>query len=155
MCAMSKRKLQELCKSYEKPNATLNVGVEKSDSISFSVKYRLSKDEVERFVYNICDYVINADIGTFCLEMKDYYIRVETIKTYTDLDVQDESQWWNIVYGTPIYAMIVGSERRPVIFNGREYDDNLAIDTEQYEEMLDAIKQKIAYYIRRTPGLSV
>lgn len=155
MRVMSKRKLQELYKSYEKPNATLNVGVERDDGISFSVKYRLSRDEIERFVYNVCGNTINPDIGTFCPEMKDYYIRVETIKTYTDLDVQDESQWWDIVYGTPIYAMLTGSEKHPVIFNGREYDDNLVIDTEQYEEMLDAIKQKIAYYITQTPSVSV
>lgn len=150
----NKTKLQNLYKAYARPNATMTVGKSEDDKVVFSVQYRLSMNEVQNFVDNVCGCIVNPDIGTFHPEMKDYYIRVETIKNYTNLSTQDESQWWDIVYGTPIFAMIAGSDKHPVVFDGREYDDNMVIDTEQYERILDAIDQKIAYYIKRTLGLS-
>lgn len=146
MCVDKNDKLHTVHMCYKKPDATLSIG-DSDNKVTFTVKRRLSMDEFKAFVDNVCGCVVNPDIKTYCPEMKDYYIRIETIKNYTDLNVIDESQWWNIVYGTPIYAMITGSDRRPVIFEGREYDDNIVIDTGQYECMLDAIEKKIEYYV--------
>ena len=154
MFADNKTKLQKLYKAYAKPDAIMTVGTNEDDKVVFSVQYRLSMNEAQNFVDNVCGCIVNPDNGTFHPEMKDYYIRVETIKSYTNLSTQDECQWWDIVYGTPIFAMITGSDKHPVVFDGREYDDNMVIDTEQYERILDAIDQKIAYYIKRTPGLT-
>lgn len=154
MFAGSEIELQELYKVFDKPEATLTVGTDKHRLV-FSVQHRLSMDEWQSLIDNVCNAVLNPDIGAFYPEMKDYCIRVETIKHYTNLRVRDESQWWNVVYGTPIFAMITGSDKHPAVFDGREYDDNLVIDTEQYERVLEAIDQKIAYYLAKLPNFTV
>ena len=61
----------------------------------------------------------------------------------------EDGRCWNLVYGTPIFAMVTGHDKRPVIFGSWEYDDNMVIDVEQYEQILNAIDKKIEYAIMR------
>ncbi len=124
---------------------TLSVG-DRDDKFEFVVKRRLNATEVSGIIKTVCDGVVDAETGTYHPELKDYFLRVAVIKTYTNIDLPDNDKRWNLVYGTPVFAMVVGHENRPVIFEGWDYDDRV-IDVEQYEQILTAIDQKIAYVV--------
>lgn len=117
------------------------------DRFEFEVKHRLSVDEVTDIVADVCNEVVNTETGDYRPELKDYFLRVAVLKTYTNLTLpQGEKCWW-LVYATPVFAMITGHDRRPVAFDGRDYDDNMVIDVEQYEQIIAAIDQRITYAI--------
>lgn len=46
--------------------------------------------------------------------------------------------------------MVTGHYKRPVIFDGIEYEDNEVIDVEQYEQILSAIDQKIEHLLEQS-----
>lgn len=138
--------IEALCeKSSVNKTTTLSVGG-RDDKFEFVVKRRLSAAEVSGVVETVCAGVVDTETGTYHPELKDYFLRVAVIKTYTNIDFPDNDKCWNLVYGTPVFAMVVGHENHPVIFEGREYDGSM-IDVEQYEQILTAIDQKIAYEI--------
>ncbi len=134
---------------YEKysvnKTTTLSVGG-RDDKFEFTVKRRLNAAEVSGIVETVCAGVVDTETGVYHPELKDYFLRVAVIKTYTNIDLPDNDKCWNLVYGTPVFARVVGHENRLVIFEGREYEDSM-IDVEQYEQILTAIDQKIAYEI--------
>ena len=83
------------------------------------------------------------------LKLKDYYLRVAVISTYTNIDLPEANgECWDMVYGTPVFAMVAGHENRPVIFENWDYDCPV-IDVEQYEQILNAIDKKIDYILMR------
>lgn len=124
---------------------TLSVG-DRDSKFELVVKRRLNAAEISGIVETVCGGVVDAVTGAYHPELKNYFLRVAVIKTYTNIDLPDNDKRWNLVYGTPVFAMVVGHENRPVIFDGWEYDDGM-IDVEQYEQILAAIDQKIAYAI--------
>lgn len=134
---------------YEKcsvnKTATLSVGG-RDGKFEFVVKRRLNAEEVSGIVETVCNGVVDAETGAYHPEFKDYFLRMAVIKTYTNIDLPDNDKCWNLVYGTPVFARVVGHENRTVIFEGRDYYDGM-IDVEQYEQILTAIDQKIAYAI--------
>lgn len=145
---MQKVSISQLENLYREFNTnsrvSLSVGSGKN-RFEIKVKHRLSMDDVNSLVSDVCDGVLNASLRTYKPELQDYYLRKAVLKAYANLDLPQSEDCWELVYGTPIFAMIVGHDRRPVIFNGRYYDDNLVIDIEQYEQIISAINQKIAY----------
>lgn len=149
---MARVKVSELEKLYEKYNektiTTLSLGNEE-DRFTFEVKYRLTEKEVADIVDMVCDETVDIRNRIYRPEMKDYFLRIAVLKTYTNLTMPKGANGWKLAYGTPVFAMVTGHERRPVIFDGYYYDDNMVIDVEQYEQMLCAIEAKIAYRLRK------
>lgn len=147
---MTKVKIVELEKLYDECNdreiISLSVG-NGENKFSFEVKHRLSEKEVSDVVETVCRGVFDMETGTYRPELRDYFLRIAVLKAYTNLTLPKGAKSWNLVYGTPIFAMITGHDRRPIIFNGRDYDDNMVIDVEQYEQILAAIDQRITYAV--------
>lgn len=135
----------EKCKTAK--TLTLSIG-DRDDKFEFTVKHRLNAAEMSDIVDDVCNGVIGS---TYRPELKDYFLRVAVIKVYTNIDLQDNDRCWDLVYGTPIFAMVTGYENRPVIFEGWDYDDRI-IDVEQYEQILTAIDQRIAYALTNHMG---
>lgn len=100
-------------------------------------------------VDRVCAGVINIETGLFRPELKDYLLRLAVLETYTNLTVAEGADSWNLAYGTPVFAMVTGHYKRPVIFGGIEYEDNEVIDVEQYEHILSAIDQKIEHLLEQ------
>lgn len=152
---MAKVKTSELEKLYNRYNGSeilslsVNCGEGKFD---FEVKHRLDADEMAKVVKEVCSGVVDNMTGTYRPEMKDYLLRKAVLKAYTNLTLPKGEKCWNLVYGTPVFAMVAGHERRPVFFNGREYDENMVIDVEQYEQIISAIDRRIAYIITQNIG---
>lgn len=147
---MGKVSISELEKLYEKYNTaeTLSLSLgNMDDRFEFEVKHRLDAAEVVDIVTEVCNGVVDVVSGTYRPELKDYFLRKAVLNTYTNLTLPQDGRCWNLLYGTPVFAMVTGHDRRPVVFEGRDYDDNMVIDVEQYEQMLTAIDQKIAYAI--------
>lgn len=138
--------LEALCEKCS-VNKTTVLSVDGRDNkFEFVVKRRLNAAEVSGIVETVCDGVVDTETGAYHPELKDYFLRVAVIKAYTNIDLPDNEKRWNLVYGTPVFARVVGHENRSVFFEGRDYDDG-TIDVEQYEQILTAIDQKIAYEI--------
>lgn len=117
---------------------------------NFEAKHRLSVWDAAKIVADVCNGVVDSEAGFYYPELRDYCLRVAVLKTYTNLALPSEKAGcWDLVYGTPIFAMVTGHDKRPVTFDGREYDDNMVIDVEQYEQILKAIDQKIDYALMR------
>ncbi len=135
-------------KCYERPPVCLSVGTG-DDRMEVEVKHRLSADEMSAIVDNVCAGVIDSATGLLHPELKDYYLRRSVLESYTNLKLPEETSAWDLVYGTPIFAMVTGNCKRPVIFDGFEYDDNEVIDVEQYEQLVTTIDQKIEYAMRQ------
>ena len=145
-------KLKELYERFNQPQSrTLHVDTgDGGDRFSFEVRHQIGIDEAEAIVDTVCDAVVEPQTGAYHPERKDYYLRRAVLKAYTDIGLPDGGECWEMVYGTPIFAMITGSDKHPVIFDCREYDDNRVIDIEQYEQILAAIEQKIAHSLELT-----
>lgn len=126
----------------------LSIGTGK-DKFTFTVKHRLSAEEMTDVTEYVCDRVVNEMAYEYHPELKDLYLRAAVIRTYTDICLPQDDSCLRLVYGTPIFAMITGHCKRPVVFDGRDYDDNMVIDVEQYEQIIVAIDQKIAYMLSR------
>lgn len=144
--------MNELERVYEKYNIherqSLSIG-SGDDRFSFAVKHRLSADEMTSITDYVCGKVVDEESGKYCPELKDLYLRAAVIGTYTDICLPQDDSCLQLMYGTPVFAMITGHYRRPVVFDGRDYDENLVIDVEQYEQVITAIDQKIAYMLTR------
>lgn len=142
--------VSKLIALFEKNNigaaSLLTIGGD--DGFEVKVKRHLNADDMAHIANEVCEAVAQPDIDSFRAEWKDFFIRVAVLETYAGLTLPDGEDRWNIVYSTPLFAMITGHERRPVIFNGHEYDDNRVIDVEQYEQLLAAIDQKIECALR-------
>jgi len=146
---ISVSKLEELYEKYtDKATISLSVG-SGEDKLGVVVKHRLSADEAENIVTTVCEGVVDRETGDYHPEWKDYCLRVAVLENYSNITLPRGDERWDMVYGTPVFAMITGHERRPVFFDGFEYDDNLVIDVEQYEQILAAIDQKIEYILRQ------
>lgn len=137
---------------YEKYNnheyQSLNIG-SGEDRFTFTVKHRLSAEEMTNITEYVCSGVVDEASKRYHPELKDLYLRTAVIRIYTDICLPQDDSYLRLVYGTPIFAMITGHYRRPVAFDGRDYDDNMVIDVEQYEQIIAAIDQKIAYTLTR------
>lgn len=119
------------------------------DRLRIEVKHRLNANEVATLVDSVCDGVVDSETGLFRSELKDYYLRRAVLSVYTNLAMPEGTNAWDYLYGTPIFAMVTGHDKRPVTFNGIDYEDNEVIDTEQYEQILLAIDQKINYALQQ------
>lgn len=142
--------LERLYKKYnilDRQYLTIDNG---NDEFRFSVKCRLDKDDVVNMVRDVCAGVFDKRTGEYHPELKDYYLRVAVIKAYTDIALPPDDSSWRLVYGTPIFAMVTGHCRRPVEFGGRDYDDNMVIDVEQYEQIISSIDNVIAHAMEIT-----
>lgn len=113
----------------------------------FEVKHRLTTDETLNLVSRVCNGVIGQERDVYLPELKDFYLRLAVLENYTNILLPEEHESWELVYGTPIFAMVTGHTQRPVIFDRYEYDDNQVIDVEQYENILRAIDEKISFYV--------
>lgn len=123
---------------------------EGEDRFDFEVKHRLSTNDSTSIVTTVCDGVVDSATGSYCPELKDYFLRVAVLKAYTNLTLPEGDRCWDLVYGTPIFAMVAGHDKRPVTFGGWEYDDNQVIDVEQYEQIVAAIDQKIVHILNQS-----
>lgn len=132
----------------EIPATYLAVG-NSDNKLSIEVKYRLNADETATVVDHVCAGVVDNRTGLFRPELKDYFLRLAVLETYTNLTVAEDADSWNVAYGTPVFAMVTGHYKRPVIFGGIEYEDNEVIDVEQYEQILSAIDQKIEHLLEQ------
>lgn len=143
----SGKELQELYERFSPPQShILRVDTgDGGDRFLFEVRRQIDIDEAEEIVNSVCDAVVDPITGAYHPERKDFYLRKAVLNAYTNICLPQDSKCWEMVYGTPVFAMITGSDKRPVIFNCHEYDDNRVIDTEQYEQILAAIEQKIAH----------
>lgn len=147
---MNRVDVSKLENLYNKCNSSETISLfagQGEDKFEFVVKHRLDAEAVKRFVSEVCRCVADVETGEYKPELKDFYIRVAVLENYTNLSLPKDESRWRLVYGTPVFAMVTGHERRPVVFNGRDYDENMAIDIEQYECILAAIDEKIAYII--------
>lgn len=119
------------------------------NELKLEVKRRLDACEVEYIVTAVSQCVVNPKTGVYRPWLKDYFLRMAVLETYTNLDFPDNfDACWSLVYDTPIFAKLTGNHKRPVTFRDWDYDDNDIIDAEQYEQILMAIEQMIAYAIR-------
>ena len=123
---------------------------EGEDRFDFEVKHRLNTNDAKSIVTTVCDGVVDSATGSYRPELKDYFLRVAVLKAYTNLTLPKGDRCWDLVYGTPIFAMVAGHDKRPVTFGSWEYDDNQVIDVEQYEQIVAAIDQKIAYLLNQS-----
>lgn len=115
----------------------------------FEVKHRLTAEETLKLVSRVCSGVIPQEGDVYLPELKDFYLRLAVLENYTNVSLSEEHEGWELVYGTPIFAMVTGHTQRPVLFDGYEYDDNQLIDVEQYENIIRAIDEKIKFYVRQ------
>lgn len=72
----------------------------------------------------------------------DWIIRTATIMAYTNLDLKSVPRCSEIIYGTPLYAMLVGCPERPIYFEGEAYTEP-AVDTEQYYTVLALVSNAL------------
>lgn len=133
-------------KCYEIPVTCLTIG-NGDNKLSIEVKYRLTSDETATVAARVCAGVMDSETGSFRPELKDYFLRLAVLETYTNLAVAEDADTWNVAYGTPVFAMVTGHHKRPVVFGRIEYEDGEAIDVEQYEQILSAIDQKIEHLL--------
>ena len=144
--------ISDLERIYEKYNRHeyqyLSIGTG-DDKLTFTVRYRLTAEEMTSITEYVCGNVVGEASKQYHPELKDLYLRTAVIRTYTDICLPQDDSCLRLVYGTPIFAMITGHYRRPVAFDGRDYDDNMVIDVEQYEQIIAAIDQKIGYTLAR------
>lgn len=149
---MGKVSVSELEALYELYNENKTVYLHfgrGENSFEVEVKRRLNADEAMDIVTYVCNKVVNPETGDYNPELKDYFLRVAVLKTYTNLMLPEDKRCWDFVYGTPIFAKITGNERRPVIFGNWDYGcDDAVIDVEQYEQIVTAIDQLIDYTVR-------
>lgn len=136
-------------KCSELPVTYLMVG-NSDNKVRVEVKYRLNADETATVVDRVCAGVVDSETGLFHSELKDFFLRLAVLETYTNLAVSEDTDSWNLAYGTPVFAMVTGHYKRPVIFDGIEYEDNEVIDVEQYEQILSAIDQKIEHLLEQS-----
>lgn len=115
----------------------------------FEIKHRLTVEETLKLVSRVCRGVIPQEGDVYLPELKDFYLRLAVLENYTNISLPEEHEGWELVYGTPIFAMITGHTQRPVLFDGYEYDDNQVIDVEQYEHIVQAIDEKINFHVRQ------
>ena len=144
---VSVSELQEL---YEKCNHadiyTLHVDTGNSDNrFEFQVKHRIGIGEAIEIVDSVCNAVVEPGTGAYHPERKDYALRMAVLKAYTNICLPNGDECWDLVYGTPIFAMVTGRDKCPISFECHEYDDNRIIDVEQYEQLVAAIEQRIAH----------
>lgn len=139
-------RIYEKYNSHERQYLYLDTG---DDKLTFTVKHRLNTEEITSITEYVCDRVVNEMTSEYHPELKDLCLRTAVIRTYTDICLPQDDNCLRLVYGTPIFAMITGHYRRPVVFDGRDYDENMVIDVEQYEQIIAAIDQKIAYTLTR------
>lgn len=133
----------------ETPVTCLTVG-NGDKKLRIEVKYRLDADETAMVVDRVCAGVVDSGTGSFHPDLKDYFLRLAVLETYTNLTVAEDADSWSVAYGTPVFAMVTGHYKRPVIFGGIEYEDNELIDVEQYEQILSAIDQKIEHLLEQS-----
>lgn len=153
---MSVSDWERLYKRYEeKDSFTVTFNCD-DEEISCRVKHRLSPKEVMNLVASVYGGVIDIENDVYYPELKDYFLRIAVLEAYTNITLpQGLDKCWKLVYGTPVFAMITGSESEPVAFSKMEFD-NAEIDTEQYKNIVAAIDEKIAFgvsQITRASGL--
>lgn len=142
--------LESLYEHYNKyPFRVLSVG-EGDSKFTFEVKYRLNASDTAALVDSVCEGVVDTETGEYHPELKDYFLRVAVLNAYTNLTLPIDDTSWNLVYGTPVFAKVVGSDRLPVGFCGWDFDDITSnIDADQYMQILIAIDQKIEYTLEK------
>lgn len=116
------------------------------------VKPKLTKKEAE----NLTDLMVGASIDKLRFYPTrfgaDWIIRLTTIKAYTDFDFNTISKPSDIVYDSPLYAMLVGCPEHPVHFEGTAYTEP-AIDTEQYYTILARVDDELDKFIKHSEQL--
>lgn len=139
--------LETICSESNINNSTSITVGRGEKRVEIEVKHRLNMDDVTKLVSEVCEGVFDTNKKVYRPELQDFYLRKAVLENYTNLDLPQNKECWELVYGTPVFAMVTGHDKRPVIFNGREYDDNLVIDTDQYEQIISAINMKISYIL--------
>ena len=111
------------------------------NKLTIEVKYRLSIDEAIAVVDSVCNGVVNPKTGEYHPELKDYFLRIAVLRAYTNLVLPEGNLCWDLVYGTPIFTKVVGSDHNIdcMISN---------IDIDQYNQIVDAIDRKIESTIK-------
>lgn len=147
--SVSVSELENLYSQYNSRDALRLFVGEGESRFEFEVR-RLSASDAANIVATVCGGVIDSASGSYHPELKDYLLRVAVLKTYTSIALPEGDRCWDLVYGTPIFAMVAGHDKRPVTFGGWEYDDKEIIDIEQYEQIVAAIDQKIDYTLNKS-----
>lgn len=149
MTKLTEKEINELYDAYNQSEMKAILLDTANGKLSINVKHRLTKYDVVHIVDYVTDGVVDKVHLGFHPENKNYCLRMAVLRAYTDIDIpDDENLRWRLAYGTPLFAMITGHENRPVKFEDRDYDDNMIIDVEQYEQVLAAIEQLIDFQVK-------
>lgn len=113
--------------------------------MDIEVKTYLLKEEANNFVQSAvnrtCE-MINAAHGV----ERDFNIKVLALHAYTNIFLHDDiplDDWINdIVYSTPLYALMTGTEENPAYFEGEKYTSAI-IDMAQYHDLISSIKDTV------------
>lgn len=117
--------------------------------MDIEIKTTLSADEERRFTDFILSYIVN--IVSIAPELNqgliNWAIRTATILLYTNFTLENAyglyeeggiAKFTELLYGTPLYAMLAGSPEHPVHFDGKAYTEP-AIDIEQFDTILKSV----------------
>lgn len=134
--------IEQICANIKSSPHELDYG-----GMKISVKPYLNRAECSDFVYNIAMYLLERYSDTGSLVWADRIIRAFTILTYTNIGISEylgnmskcdeEDILIPLVYETPIYAQMVGTEQKPQYFRGVAYTKPL-INVEQFNSLVDA-----------------
>lgn len=108
----------------------------------------LSAQDVTDFVYHVMSAVASAITDESQLVNIDWIIRATTIIKYTNfkfedmLTPEDMHGFTELLYGTPLYAMLVGSPERPVSCGNKVYTTP-AVDIEQYRAIISTVENTL------------
>jgi len=108
----------------------------------------LSAEDVASFVYHVMSAVAGAVTDEKQLVNIDWIIRATTIIKYTNFkfeDIQTEEDLHGLtelLYGTPLFAMLAGSPERPVSCGNKVYTSP-AVDIEQYRAIISTVENTL------------
>ncbi|MPM01427.1 hypothetical protein SDC9_47667 [bioreactor metagenome] len=120
--------------------------------IDIEVTPILSAEEVLDFIYQVMTIVIAQTTDGGQVVNIDWIIRAVTIIKYTNFkldDVHSERDicgFTELLYGTPLFAMLVGSPERPVYCGNKAYTSP-AVDIEQYQAIISTVENTLPKYI--------
>lgn len=107
---------------------------------NIEVKPTLTVEEASSFAAFLLEWIARSIQEPELLPTLDWALRTATIASYTDypIDENDIEGLVNFLYGTPLYAMMVGSPEHPVHYSGKAYTQPM-IDMEQFDSLVDGL----------------